>query len=75
MPDLTFGWKPIRIAPKDRRILGCDPVHGHYAIVHYVNGEWECVDQKGLGMGIGFYPTIWHVLPKPPLEEGVTPHA
>lgn len=61
------AWQPIETAPKHYKpILACNPDKGYEAIVVHNGAEWELLSHDGFPMGIGFYPTHWMPLPKPP---------
>lgn len=63
-------WQPIATAPKDGTVIwGCDAVRGYDGKVVYTQShEWMCVGFNQFGMDIGFYPTHWMPLPKPPVQ-------
>lgn len=68
--DREMDWQPIETAPRHYKpILACNPEKGHEAIVVHNGAEWELLSHDGFPMGIGFYPTHWMPLPKPPLKE------
>lgn len=67
-------WLPISGAPRDgTRILSCRPDFKDrplvYAIVAYKDGEWHQQALMGGSLGVGYYPTHYRPLPKPPSEE------
>jgi hypothetical protein len=70
-------WQDISTAPKHYKpILACDPAKGYEAIVVHNGSEWEILRYDGFLMGAGFYPTLWHPLPEPPItnpDSSLTP--
>jgi hypothetical protein len=65
--EASQQWRPIETAPKHYKpILACNPDKGHEAIVVHNGAEWELLSHDGFPMGVGFYPTHWSPLPKPP---------
>lgn len=55
-------WNHIDYAPRDRVIFACDKVRGYTSKVIWNGSEWECVNFEDKTMGIGFYPTHWHLM-------------
>ena len=67
-PD-EHGWFPIETAPKHYKpIHAINVEHGYEAIVAHNGTEWECISFDSFPMGVGFYPTHWQPLPKPPVQ-------
>jgi len=64
------GWQPIATAPLDGTdVLAIDVVRGYSGLVKFIDNEWESLNITGDAMGIGFYPSHWMPLPKPPEEN------
>lgn len=67
VPD---AWQPIETAPRDgTSILACHWKNGVRALVYFNRfKEWESVAINNMPTGVGFYPTHWISLPKPPFD-------
>jgi hypothetical protein len=65
-------WQSIDTAPRDGNtaILAISVPHQQAGLVVYnKQGEWEALSVGGTPLGVGFYPTHWLPIPRPPEDK------